>query len=204
MKDKKNISKRIGLIAFLLIAVFIAEEFVRTMLTGLYLLPPPMPHYEGLEYYEDESYKKFKRGEEASLYLPKYDEIKNAEYIDFLYIDQSLAETIFSNFSHVIALGVRYEDDAYFAEKDKLLQQGTEIRGANYISEACLLNTVKKGLKLRMYYLVLFSDEYHTAVYVIYYDDILLEDTYTLFNQSPIEYMPFMRDLFYNHIFFAD
>lgn len=201
----KRIIKHILLIILaivLLIFAFVTEELVRAILIGGYILPPKIPHYEGLKYYQDEDYKDFKRGEEASLYLPKYDEIENAEYIDFLYLDQTRAETIFTNFGHTIAVGIRYEENAFNAEREKILQQGTEIKGFTYISDACLVAKEQKGRKLYLYYFVLFSEEYKTVTHVVYFDDILLtfDHVCQLLNVSHIDYTPFMRTMHYRHL----
>lgn len=195
MKETHEKTKKILRIALIVLAVFLAEEFVRTMLVGMNLLPVPMPYYDDVECYKDESYKDLRRGKEASQYLPEYDEIDHAERIEFLYVDQTLGETIFVNYSHVIAVAAEYDEDAYKAEKEKLLQQGTEMGNVYEFSQTRLVETVRKGIKRRTYYLTLLSDEYNTVIYVVYYDDVPLDSIYTLFFDS----VPF--DYFSSHFF---
>lgn len=177
MKSIKN--GKISAITFvlvlivLMVAVILLEEGVRSIVysSGFH---PKIQVNNGVNYFISEQYTEWKGGYAASKYLPSYDNLSNANYIDFQYIDYSPCETLFVNYGTSICLGVQYNEDYYLEEKERILKEGIAFGKqtvCSIVSESRLLTKEKVSFNQYLYYLIALSDETHSVVYIVCYDD---------------------------------
>ncbi len=174
IKHKKvHIIAIIMALIFLIALVVLLEEGIRSIVysSGIH---PRIHVNNGIDYFVSEQYTEWKGGDLASEYLPSYDDLPNVDYIDFQYIDYSPCETLFTNYGTTICLGVQYNEDSYLDEKERMLKEGTPFGKqvvCSIVSESRLLTKEKVSFNQYLYYLVVFSDETHSIIYIVCYDD---------------------------------
>ena len=135
---------------------------------------PQIQVNNGVEYFISEQYTEWKGGYSASKYLPSYDNLSSANYIDFQYIDYSSCETLFINYGTSICLGVQYNEGDYLEEKERILKEGISFGKqtvCSVVSESRLLTKERISFNQYLYYLVALSDETHSIMYIVCYDD---------------------------------
>ena len=159
-----------GRIARICIIIVISVSFV--VLFMHYFLPSyHCEVYQGIEYYSSLAYKKFgigfnHYGEKASKYLPLYqDVVHNSTYIDFIYSDSGM------HFykSVKICVGVRYDDETYEKERDKILSLGTDFMDDGLVSGISyrLIDKRKQINGEYLYFINSCSDKDNAVMYLV-------------------------------------
>ena len=167
----------------------------------------PSFHYEiykGIEYYSNESYTDFgmgfnRYGKIASKYLPEYEKIaEDATYLDFSYYDSN-----FGIYKYVfIGVGVRYDTEHYLAERDEILQMGTDFGQDELLStyetrHYRLIEQEKRINGERLYYVIGCSDVDHAIMYLVYFDNdrAPADKMSSIANESGMIHTEFWQDL---------
>ncbi len=151
------------------VAVTVALSFLLDLiLSFLYFVCPipVLPEYEGVEYYQNQEYKDFRWGKEASRHLPAYEELEGATHVEFSYCDEFLMETLYVHTSTTFTLQVTYDAERYAALKEEVCRDGTYF-GEPWEPNDWLLEKEALPLGNYLYYIVTYSDEKQALTYQV-------------------------------------
>lgn len=179
--NKPRISARnIMIISFCclggILLLFLLHELLRAALYygGSGAFRPETPRIHGIDHYTNESYLKYDGCTEASKYLPSADEISQAEYADFYYVNKTPVETLFGNGAIAVCVGLQYADSVYIQKKTELMRKSrTKVYLDGNYTESRLLTKVKLNDGEYLYFFAVCSDETKSIAYFVCIDNKL-------------------------------
>ena len=127
-------------------------------------------HY-GVKYYINEEFKKYQYGNEAYTYLPKYDDLSDAQYIDFIHENVKTG----SNNYVVFAILSCYDDQTFSKEKEHFMSLGNDF--GNYYTKNQhsiafrLIKQEKTDSNQYMHYIAGFSEDDNCILFIVSYND---------------------------------
>ena len=134
---------------------------------------PEIPKYQGIDHYTNESYLEYDGCREASKYLPPLNEVNEATYANFYYVNLTPVETLFGNGAIAVCVGLQYDDSVYSMKKAEFLRKSqTEIYLDDYdYTESHFLTEEKLDNDEYLYFFAKCSDETKSIVYFVCIDD---------------------------------
>lgn len=170
-------------VAFVAVTLVLSMILEIVLSVAYFVIPPPENYfykYEGIESYQDGEYATFRFGDEASLYLPAYEELGDAEAVEFVYYDGFSSETLFIPGMTEFTVKVTYDPERYATVKDAVSREGEDFGGD--IWDIRLLAREKLSPGNCLYYMVTYSDDENTVEYCVTVQD---DSNYTSYFDIP-------------------
>lgn len=165
------------------IATLLFSLILELLLSLVYWFTPLPSNYkfDGVEYYQDNKYEDFRFGNEASLYLPAYEDFEGANVVEFTYYDSFLTETLYFPSMTEFSLKVNYEPEQYAMHKEAVCNQGADF-GGRVLDDVWLLEKKKITFGNYLYYIVICNDCENTLTYLVSVQD---HDKYSTYLDFP-------------------
>ena len=157
-----------------ILLLLLLNEIIRAGLYYSGTYRPETPKMQGIDHYTNESYLEYDGCAEATKYLPSTDEISQAEYADFYYVNKTPVETMFGNGAIAVCVGLQYADSVYNTKKAKMLQESrTEVYLDGNYTDSRLLTKVQLDNGEYLYFFAVCSDETKSIAYFVCIDNKL-------------------------------
>ena len=169
-------------IAFVIVTLFISLILELFLSIAYWFVSPPENYkFNGLEYYQNERYKDFRFGNEASLYLPAYENLNGGKVVEFTYYDCFSIETLYFPGYTEYTLQVYYDSEQYAVQKEGVCNKGVDF-GGQVINDVWLLEKKQISFGNCLYYIVICNDRENTLTYLVSVQDY---DKYLTYSDFP-------------------
>ena len=165
------------------IVTLLISLLLELLLSLVYWFTPLPSNYkfDGVEYYQDNKYEDFRFGNEASLYLPAYEDFEAANVVEFTYYDCFSIETLYFPGYTEYTLQVYYDSEQYAVQKEGVCNKGVDF-GGQVINDVWLLEKKQISFGNCLYYIVICNDRENALTYIVSIQD---NDNYSSYSAFP-------------------